>query len=299
MRAAALGAVLLSVSAPALAEEFSYRDPGDLAAGSGRGRVDFAVYAPNIRFPIEAAPAYANSQVWGRGGSHGSGGSQCDVQNFAYPWHDNYCETRDWEMPLCPAGEGHQGQDIRAASCMAGVHWAVAVTDGRITSIGSYTVYLTAADGTRYDYLHMSDVTVQVGDRVTRGQRLGKVSNKFGDSSTTVHLHFNILQNVDGVGMVFVPPYVSLIESYRVLLGLSGEPDGPIALDAPAAPADAPRRDDAAAGMTSDASTGDMSAAGGTIGGGCALAGANDARPPFVLALVGVLWMRRRRSAAR
>jgi hypothetical protein len=119
---------------------------------------------------------------------------------------------------MCPAGQGHQGQDIRAADCRNSVHNAVAVTDGTITSIGSYSVYLTAADGTRYDYLHMSDVAVRVGQAVRRGQLVGRVSNQFGGASTTVHLHFNIRQSVSGVGSVFVPPYMSLVRAYEALV---------------------------------------------------------------------------------
>ena len=219
-----LALLLLLVPATAAAQ-WSYRPAGELVSGSGTGRVDDEVYAPGIRFPIEAAPAYANSQVWGRGGSNGGGGSQCDAVNFSYPWHDNYCETRSWDMPLCPSGMGHQGQDIRAATCQNATHWAVAADDGTITSIGSYSVYLTAPDGTRYDYLHMSDVQVAVGDEVVRGERLGKVSNQFGGSSTTVHLHFNVRKNVDGVGMVFVPPYMSLVRAYEALIGVAQTPD--------------------------------------------------------------------------
>src|SRR5262245_29114274 len=90
---------------------FNYDPPGKLVTGSGRGFVDTRNYAPGMRFPIESAPAYANSQVWGHGGSNASGGSQCDGVNYSYPWHDNYCETRTWPISLCPAGTGHQGQD--------------------------------------------------------------------------------------------------------------------------------------------------------------------------------------------
>jgi murein DD-endopeptidase MepM/ murein hydrolase activator NlpD len=196
---------------------FSYDPPGQLVAGSGKGRVDMNVYAPNMRFPMESGPAFANSQVWGHGGNEGTGG-QCDKENFSYPWHDNYCETRDWDMPLCPGGQGHQGQDIRAASCKAGVHPTVAVADGTITSIGSYSVYLTTADGTRFDYLHMQDVAVKEGQKVKRGDPMGKVSNQFGGSATTVHLHFNIKQNVAGVGSVYVPGYLSLVKSYEAMI---------------------------------------------------------------------------------
>jgi len=201
------------------AADFTYRPPGELVAGSGRGRVDTKVYAPGMRFPIENAPAYANSQVWGAGGSMGPGGGQCATSNYSYPWHDNYCESRSWDMPLCPAGTGHQGQDIRAGTCAKDVHWAVAAADGTITNVGSYSVYLTDASGTRYDYLHMSQVQVSVGAKVKRGQRLGKVSNVFGGTPTTIHLHFNLRQTISGTGTVYVPPYMSLVRSYEELVG--------------------------------------------------------------------------------
>jgi MYXO-CTERM domain-containing protein len=209
---------------PALAGPFTYNPPGDLISGSGQGRVDDVVYAPGMRFPMEQGPAFANSQVYNAGGSLGPGGGQCDASNYDYPWRDNYCEIRQWDMPLCPAGTGHQGQDIRAATCEKDVHWVVAVDDGTITHIGSYTVYLTNADGTRFDYLHMDSVQVSLGDQVTRGQRLGRVSNNFGGTATTIHLHFNIQQDVEGLGAVFVPPYTSLIAAYEELFAPPEEP---------------------------------------------------------------------------
>jgi murein DD-endopeptidase MepM/ murein hydrolase activator NlpD len=216
-------------AATAAAAPFSYRPPGELVTGSGKGRVDTKVYAPGIRFPMESGPAYANSQVWGHGGSSGPGGSQCDVENFSYPWHDNYCETRSWTMPLCPSGTGHQGQDTRTIDCKPDIHWTVAVDDGTITSIGSYSVYLTRADGTRFDYLHMSNVAVKVGQKVKRGDHMGKVSNQFGGTPTTVHLHFNIQQNVSGTGIVYVPPYLSLINAYETLMGTTTPGDASVA----------------------------------------------------------------------
>lgn len=209
--------------APSLASaQFTYQPSGQLVSGSGRGRSDQRVYAPGMRFPIQNAPAYLNSQVWGVGGGSGPSGSQCDTRNFSYPWWDNYCETRSWDMPLCPSGQGHQGQDMRASNCMNRTHPVVAVADGQITNIGSYSVYLTGTDGTRYDYLHMGPVSVTQGQRVTRGTAIGRVSNEFGGSATTIHLHFNIRQNVSGVGSVYVPPYMSLIRAYEELLMMSG-----------------------------------------------------------------------------
>ncbi len=225
LAASAASFATILASASAHGAPFSYRPPGELVPGSGKGRVDSKVYAPGIRFPIESGPAFANSQVWGHGGSSGPGGSQCDVENFSYPWHDNYCETRSWTMPLCPSGTGHQGQDTRSSDCKPDVHATVAVDDGTITNIGTYSVYLTRADGTRFDYLHMSNVAVKVGQKVKRGDPMGKVSNQFGGTPTTVHLHFNIQQNVSGTGVVYVPPYLSLVQAYETLMGTTSPPD--------------------------------------------------------------------------
>jgi MYXO-CTERM domain-containing protein len=202
------------------APNFTYDPPGQLVPGSGKGRVDSNVYAPDMLFPMEEGEAFANSQVWGRGGMNGGGGSQCDPVNRQYPWHDNYCETRDWDMPLCPSGNGHQGQDIRAQDCKDKTHWVVAAADGRITQVGSYSVYVTTPDGTRFDYLHMANVAVKEGDSVKQGQHLGQVSNQFNGESTTFHLHFNIKQNVAGIGAVYVPTYLSLVTSYEFHLGI-------------------------------------------------------------------------------
>lgn len=296
--------VLLLAARSASAAPFTYDPPGKLAPGSGSGRVDANVYAPGIRFPIETGPAYANSQVWGNGGGSGPDNtSQCDQENFSYPWRDNYCETRSWTMPLCPGDVGHQGQDIRAATCKKGVHWAVAVADGTITSIGSYSVYLTTPDGTRFDYLHMQDVEVSVGQKVKRGDHMGKVSNQFGGESTTVHLHFNIRQNVAGLGMVYVPPYLSLVAAYETLIGEPATNDagtrdaGKDAFadpaDKDAAPADAARTEQGSevppAGDEPDSSE---------DGCMCTLAHGGDARFPFglmgFLAALGMLAARRR-----
>lgn len=222
----ALGAALLA--APAQAEEFTYQPPGQLVAGSGTGRVDYTVYVPGMRFPIEQAPAYPNSQVWGHGGMNGPGGGQCDANNYSYPWWDNYCETRTWDMPLCPGGQGHQGQDIRPATCENKTHWTVAAEAGTITNIGTYSVNLMTADGTQHRYLHMDPATlaVSVGDTVAAGDRLGLVSNAFGGTPTTIHLHYDIRRNVSPHGQAYIPTYMSLVTSYQDLIGQPAEPCG-------------------------------------------------------------------------
>lgn len=216
---AGIAAVSFAAARAFTPPNFEHRPPGELSPGSGTGRVDTKIYLPGMRFPLEIAPAFANSQVFGTGGNQGPSGPQCATVNYSYPWRDNYCETRDHNMPLCPTGHGHQGQDIRPATCEKDKHWAVSAIAGTVTNVGSFSVYVTADDGsaTRVDYLHMREVAVHVGDRVTKGQRLGKVSDLFPGSSTTIHLHFNIRQKDATLGFVFVPPYTSLIEAYKAM----------------------------------------------------------------------------------
>lgn len=212
----------------AAGEEFTFMPPGDLVEDSGNGQVLQINYAPGMRFPMEAGQAYANSQVYGHGGYLGPGGGQCDAANYAYAWRDNFCETRGYSTPMCPAGRGHQGQDIRPATCQDDTHWAVAVTGGTITSVGSYSVRLMSDDGVRYTYLHLDRDTLEVeaGDTVVPGQRIGYVSNEFGGNPTTIHLHFEIKMAVDtgsDIQNTPVPPYLALVDSYeRLLTGVEG-----------------------------------------------------------------------------
>ncbi|MDG1417401.1 MAG: M23 family metallopeptidase [Maricaulis sp.] len=204
-------------------EEFAWMPAGDLIEGSGDGQTEQMNYAPGMRFPMEAGQAYSNSQVYNYGGYLGPAGGQCNADNYAYSWRDNFCETRGYGTPMCPAGTGHQGQDIRPATCDDEVHWAVAAEAGTITSIGTYSVRLTTDEGVRYTYLHLDkpSLLVEEGDAVARGERLGFVSNEFGDTSTTIHLHFEIRMSVDtgsGLQNTHVPPYLALVDSYERLL---------------------------------------------------------------------------------
>jgi murein DD-endopeptidase MepM/ murein hydrolase activator NlpD len=202
---------------------------GSLYPGSGSGATDPTIWAPGMRFPMEAAPAYANSQVYGYGGFMAPGpGGQCDARNYSYPWRDNFCETRSWTNGMCPAGKGHQGQDIRPATCVKRVHWAVAAESGVVTSIGSYSVFIRGDSGRLYRYLHLDRahlVTIlSEGQTVTRGQRIGRVSDDFGGSATTIHLHFEIKAPVvsgSDLGVIFVPTYSSLTDSYGRLLSVT------------------------------------------------------------------------------
>ena len=216
---------------------FSFYEAGALLPGTGQGAPEQIAYAPDIVFPIADAPAYLQSQVFSFGGGV-AGGDQCDTRNYAYPWRDNFCEVRtsNRNSPYCPLSKVHQGQDIRvgtAADCNTlrrtsasdrTLHKVVAVEDGIISHVGTYSVNLRAG-GRIYKYMHMNMAKLQVkaGDPVEAGQHIGYVSNDFGGTPTTFHLHFEITQNVGDAGWVHVPPYLSLAEAYERREGGPGE----------------------------------------------------------------------------
>ncbi|APG48994.1 M23 family metallopeptidase [Phaeobacter porticola] len=212
-------AIALFCITPANADE-RFSPPGDLVKDTGVGLSISAILYPDMRFPLESGPAYANSHVYAPGGFKGGGGSQCDTVNYNYPWRDNFCELRRSDLPVCASG-GHQGQDIRPATCKADTHWAVAVEDGVIAHVGRFALTLQTPSGTLYRYVHMNmeDLAVTPLDKVSKGDRLGKVSNSWV-SELPIHLHFDVKETVQ-IGQetrsVFVPPYSSLMASYRQL----------------------------------------------------------------------------------
>jgi hypothetical protein len=243
---------------------FTYHSPGDLLPGTGMkkhsGRADYTVYS-KIRFPMADAPAFANSQSfmhWGNcdqtgrasmGREWGATVYRCRVnnktlysdesadENYSYPWRDNFCEHRYFWIGECPAGLGHQGQDIRPAFCKQRVegahrcepylHDVVAVRDGMVLrSRGQKALYIFANapnERVRFRYLHMSpdqfdDDEFFSGRRVRQGEVIGKVGS-WGrhERDTTYHLHFD-MQVPTKYGWVFVNPYMTLVTAYERLI---------------------------------------------------------------------------------
>jgi hypothetical protein len=209
-------------------EEFSFLPVGDLLPESGPGFTDETVYRPDMLFPTEDA-VFLNSQVYRYGGMHGDlngmNGGQCNAENYAYPWQDTFCEKRSRNQELCPGG-GHEGLDIRPATCEKNAHWAVAVEDARVVDIRRHWVTLQTADGTLYNYLHldMGALQVEFGDDVIKGERIGRISNDFFNSSgdrtsTTIHLHFEMYENYTDDAdeeplFTKVNPYMTLVAAY-------------------------------------------------------------------------------------
>jgi hypothetical protein len=216
---------------PVAKASFYFFRPGNLAPASGVGANDDTVLVPDMVFPIKTAPAVAQTQVYRYGGGV-KGGDQCDARNFNAPWRDNYCETRSTtnKTPWCTATGVHLGQDIRVGTvdgCKAEVktkavdrtrYEVVAVEDGVISNVGSYSITLRANSGGRiYRYLHlnMAKLKVATNQNVKKGDVLGYVSNDFGGTPTTLHLHFEIKLNTAENGWQYAPPYSSLLAAYK------------------------------------------------------------------------------------
>ncbi|MBN8987482.1 MAG: M23 family peptidase [Rhizobiales bacterium] len=226
--------------------DFTYRPSGEIAANSGvrrqGGRVDLTTYS-QIRFPLEKAPAFAGSQSFGRRKSDERG----------YPWQDNFCEARSFEVGQCAAGFGHQGQDIRPGACMVQnsenpgscdpkQQAVVAVRDGvliRSPKQQAATLQInTRNEHIRFRYMHMNPSRMDAdgvlnGREVVEGEKIGVASNYLDyPNGTSLHLHFDV-QVFTRDGWIWVNPYTTLIAAYERLLRGRGRELG----TDPAAPA--------------------------------------------------------------
>jgi len=249
------------------AQDFTYRTPGEIIPNSGyrgqSGYQDFTVYS-QIRFPVEKAPAFANSQSFMNWGDCNLTGrisfsptkgdayrckrndkplvfDESARENYSYPWQDNFCETRDFQVGQCPNGMGHQGQDIRPSSChlrnegadrcIADLFATVAVRDGVIVRSpkqqAAFLLVNARNEHVRFRYMHMNPARMDAdglvnGRHVSEGEKIGLVSN-FQDrpGGTTTHLHFDV-QVFTRDGWLWVNPYVTLISAYERLIGGRG-----------------------------------------------------------------------------
>ena len=87
---------------------------------------------------------------------------------------------------------GHKGIDLAIAYGTP----VLAAEAGTVTRAGYYgdagnCIYIDHGDGLQTRYAHMSELNVQVGDEVKRGQQIGRVGST--GYSTGPHLHFEVL----------------------------------------------------------------------------------------------------------
>ncbi|XUM21258.1 M23 family peptidase [Bradyrhizobium oligotrophicum S58] len=228
----------------ALDADFTYRPVGDIVANSGgrgrSGRADRTVYS-QIRYPLDA-PAYVHSQSFGRRRTS----DKFDQPWSQYPWRDNFCEARSFNVGQCASGFGHQGQDLRPGACPVRRDGArgcdpwrqrvLAVRDGVvIRSTRQQAVTVQVNSGTehiRFRYMHMNPSAMDAdgllnGRRLREGEPIGVVSNYLDHpNGTTRHLHFDV-QLFTRDGWIWVNPYMTLIAAYERLIGGRGREVGP------------------------------------------------------------------------
>ncbi|MGJ5179717.1 M23 family peptidase [Bradyrhizobium oligotrophicum] len=228
---------------PAPDPDFTYRPAGDIVVNSGArgqsGRADLTAYS-QIRYPLDA-PAYVHSQSFGRRRAS----DKFDQPWSQYPWRDNFCEARSFNVGQCASGFGHQGQDIRPGACPvrrdgpeACDPWrqrVLAVRDGvviRSTRQQAVTVQVnTGTEHIRFRYMHMNPSALDAdgllnGRSLREGQPIGVVSNYLDHpNGTTRHLHFDV-QLFTRDGWIWVNPYMTLIAAYERLIGGRGHEIG-------------------------------------------------------------------------
>ncbi|MHC2619523.1 hypothetical protein ACVIW2_001555 [Bradyrhizobium huanghuaihaiense] len=221
--------------------DFSYRPSGDIIPNTGyrnkSGHPDVMAYA-QIRFPLEKAPAFVRSQSYAR--------RDKSEGLTAYPWRDNFCESRSFEVWQCAGGYGHQGEDIRAAECpppgegrepcdrkqraVVAVRDAVVIRSSKdqaaTLQVNSRTEHI------RFRYMHMNPEAMNAdgvlnGRLVAEGEKIGVVSNYLDHpAGTSMHLHFDV-QVFTRDGWIWVSPYVTLVSAYERLIRARGREIGP------------------------------------------------------------------------
>ena len=235
---------------PNYASDFTYRPVGDILARSSprgqTGNADLTSYS-QIRFPLEA-PAFIHSQSFGRRQSSDSS----DRPSGLYPWRDNFCEARSFNVGQCAGGHGHQGQDLRAGACPVPSDPSspcdpkqqpvFAVRDGvliRARQQQAATLQVnTLTEHIRFRYMHMNPASMDVdgvlnGRVVAEGEKIGVVSNYLDHpNGTSRHLHFDV-QVFTRDGWVWVNPYITLVSAYERLIRGRGREIGPLIAASP------------------------------------------------------------------
>jgi hypothetical protein len=232
----------------AASPDFTYRATGDIITNSGShsqvGRADFTAYS-QIRFPLVRTPAFIHSQSFRTRRSTDKPIDELAGGNASYPWRDNFCEARSFNVGQCSSGFGHQGEDIRpahcppsadAGSCDPKQQRVVAVRDSiviRALKEQAATLQVNSrTEHVRFRYMHMNPTAMDAdgilnGRHVEEGERIGVVSNYLDrPNGTSRHLHFDV-QVFTRDGWIWVNPYVTLISAYERLIRGRGRQIGP------------------------------------------------------------------------
>ncbi len=177
---------------------FSYYGATELLPGTSENYHETGDLAPEIEFPMDTTPVYANSQFYNPGGYGWEANNpgtpdpgQYINANYSLPWRDIYCEKRGRDdihiNAYCDQSQGttykknadgsyykqggkkvsipttgrwgHTGQDIRPTLKSNDTQWAVAAVDGRIL-YDDDPMTVTTKNGTKYYTIDSFMITV-------------------------------------------------------------------------------------------------------------------------------------------
>ena len=147
----------------------------------------------------ESAILEYEHKLSGENSSFGSG----TTGNMIWPVpYSNTCVTSSYKMrTLNGVTKQHNGIDICRDGVASYGSSIVAVKAGKVTTAyhsgynGGFGLYVVVdhGDGVKTYYAHMSRVSVNVGDYVTQGTKLGEIGNT--GYSFGAHLHFGLMIN--------------------------------------------------------------------------------------------------------
>ena len=202
--------------------------PGQIQSGTGfrgqGGRQDYTVYS-QIRFPLAEAPAFAGTELFHRGRARASPIRPRSSRPIVDGIRGATISANAAASPVgqCPAGIGHQGQDIRPLICRPAPNSdrcdppgdVVAARDGVILRSprqeAAYLFVNSANEHIRFRYLHMNPRKMDAdkllsGRRVDEGEVIGEVGNySMREAGTSYHLHFDIQVPTRTAGCSSIP----------------------------------------------------------------------------------------------
>jgi len=155
-----------------------------LGLAQASGHADSIAYS-QIRFPLEKPIAFVHSQEFRARRSSDKPLDELSGGNTSYPWRDNFCEARSFNVGQCPSGFGHQGEDIRPAPCPLNVEGGdrcdprqqavVAVRDAvviRAPKQQAVTLQInTRNEHARFRYMHMNPAALDASGMLNGPQR--------------------------------------------------------------------------------------------------------------------------------
>ena len=236
--------------------DFTYRPSGDIIANSASASRAATSTSPPIRksaFRWKRPLAFVHSQEFRNRRSSDKPIDELAGSNTSYPWRDNFCEARSFNVGQCPSGFGHQGEDIRPAPCPPHSRRRRALrpqaAGGRRRPRRRRDPRAEAAGGdaagqhpqrTHSLPLHAHE-SGRAGRRrrAERAQRRRRREDRRGFELSRPpqrhqpHLHFDV-QVFTRDGWIWVNPYVTLISAYERLIRGRGREIGPEVAASPA-----------------------------------------------------------------